>query len=105
MTHVPADLAELCSDCWAPQTALGAVEDLVLESVVHTESRGVRFSGLDTADATGCCKRAENRVRAPQAGSSPGPGGKRGVAPAGPTGGILCPVGSGLGLDLPWWQL
>lgn len=53
MTHVPADLAELCSDCWAPQTALGAVEDLVLESVVHTESRGVRFSGLDTADATG----------------------------------------------------
>ena len=53
MTHVPADLAELYSDCWAPQTALGTVEDLVLESVVHTESRGVRFSGLDTANATG----------------------------------------------------
>ena len=52
---------------WAPQMPLGAAEELVLGSLVHTEVRDVRFSVLDTADTAGCRESVD-----PLADSGPG---------------------------------
>ena len=50
----PADLLKLILDSPAPQTTLGATEEPVLGSLGHMEARDVRFSVLDSLDATGC---------------------------------------------------
>lgn len=46
----------------APQMLLGATEEPVLGSLSRKEARDVRFLVLDTSDATGCHRGAENRV-------------------------------------------
>lgn len=52
---VPTNLPE---DSHAPQMLLGTVEEPVLASLGLTEGREVKFSVVDTSDATGCCRRA-----------------------------------------------
>ena len=61
-SEVPLNLLELDSDSLAPQTLLGTVEDPVLGSLGCTEAWDIRFSVLDTADAAGYGRRAENRM-------------------------------------------
>jgi hypothetical protein len=57
------DLPELGPDFWAPQMPLSTAEEVALGSPgLYGGQRWQILRLLDTADATICCRRAEDRV-------------------------------------------